>query len=49
MSDEVQDRIAKTMAELATYQQGDGAFTKPYVVANAKQEHGARCLVVHLR
>ena len=35
-SDEVQDRIAKTMAELAKYQQGDGAFTKPYVIANAK-------------
>ena len=35
-TDKVQDRIAKTMAELAAYQQGDGAFTKPYVIASAK-------------
>ena len=33
-----QERIAKTMAELATYeyQARDGIFTKPYVIANAK-------------
>eukprot|EP00966_Prymnesium_polylepis_P171247 3958876-Prymnesium_polylepis.1 len=35
-SDKVQDRIATTMTELAAYQQGDGAFTKPYVIKSAK-------------
>ena len=32
----VQDRIAKTMAELVTYQQREGIFTKPFVIAGAK-------------
>ena len=36
-SDEVQARIAKTMMELATYQKRDGVFSKPYVIANAKE------------
>jgi hypothetical protein len=35
-SDKVQDRIAKTMGQLAKYQANDGMFTKPYVIANAK-------------
>jgi hypothetical protein len=32
----VQVRIVKTMTELATYQQGEGVFTKAYVLASAK-------------
>jgi hypothetical protein len=35
-NDKVQMRIASTMTELATYQQGEGAFTKPYVLSCAK-------------
>ena len=36
-SEKVQTRIAKTMSELAQYQQLVGVFTKPYVIANAKE------------
>ncbi len=36
-SNAVQERIAKTMAELATYQAREGVFTKPYVIASAKR------------
>eukprot|EP00966_Prymnesium_polylepis_P073386 1703819-Prymnesium_polylepis.1 len=32
----VQDRVPKTMEELAVYQQGEGIFTKSFVVNNAK-------------
>ena len=35
-NDAVQTRVASTMVELATFQQREGVFTKPYVVANAK-------------
>ena len=32
----VVERITKTEAELAVYQKGDGVFTKPNVISNAK-------------
>ena len=32
----VQERVAKTMEQLAKYQQNEGIFTKPYVIENAK-------------
>ena len=35
-SDKVQARIASTMTELGTYQQNEGAFTKPYVLLCAR-------------
>ena len=35
-SDKVQERIGKTMLELATYQQREGIFTKLYVMKHAK-------------
>ena len=32
----VQERIQKTMEELAKYQAREGIFTRPYVVSSAK-------------